>query len=71
MNADTEIEFWSASLRIPRSQFHKKVIMTPYRGVGTYREKSRHGVASMYFNNRKLRDILCRSIDAVDVKLPT
>lgn len=63
MNERNTLAFWCKTLQVPRSQFHKKVIVTPYRGKGTYRKKSQHGVVTVYFNNRKLRDIICHAID--------
>ncbi len=65
MNAREELRFWSRELGIPMSRFYKPVI-TPHRGVGNYRQKTKHGVLTLYFNNRKLRDILCRTIDNID-----
>lgn len=63
MDADNVLRFWMRTLNVPRSQFHKKVIVTPYRGVGNYRKKTKYGVVTIYFNNRKLRDIICAAID--------
>ncbi len=54
--------FWSKYLRVPHSQFGK-VIVTPARSVGTYREKTQHGVLTVYFSNKKLRDVLYRQIE--------
>ena len=63
MNEEAVIHFWKRALNIPRGQFHKKIIVTPHRGVGNYRKKTEHGVVTLYFNNRKLRDIICHAID--------
>ncbi len=62
MNADVALDFWTSALKISRKQFYK-VIVTPYRGVGNYRQKTKHGVLTVYFNNRKLRDIICHAIE--------
>ncbi len=59
MSEDEGLDFWSKTLRIEKTQFYK-VIVTPYRSLGTYRKKSKHGVITIYFHNRKLRDILVK-----------
>lgn len=61
-NPDTAIDFWTSSLGVKASQF-TKVIITPSRGVGTYKNKCVNGVITVQFHNYKLRDIivsLCR-----------
>ena len=63
MNTKSPIRFWMRALNVPRSQFHKKIIVTPHHGIGDYRKKTEHGVVTIYFNNRKLRDIICHAID--------
>lgn len=57
MSEEEGLDFWSKTLRIKKSQFYKTTI-TPYRSIGTYRQKTRHGVLTVYFHNRKLRDVL-------------
>ncbi len=61
MDERTERHFWSRKLSVPVRSFYKTVI-TPHRGVGNYRHKTKHGVLTVYFNNKKLRDIL---VDAI------
>lgn len=51
------MDFWRKKLRIKNSQFYKTVI-TQSRAGGTYRKKSKYGVLTVYFHNRKLRDLL-------------
>jgi len=51
------LDFWGKELRIGRKQFYK-VIITPSRGSGTYRKKSRFGVVTVYYNNKRLKDKL-------------
>ena len=54
------LKFWLEQLRshgIKKEQFYK-VIITPARSLGTYREKSKYGVLSVYFANTKLKKIL-------------
>ena len=52
----------SKILKISSSQFYKTII-TPSRGVGTYKDKFKYGVLTIHFNNKKLRDILCGEIE--------
>jgi len=60
------LKFWLEQLKffgIKREQFYK-VTITPARSLGTYKEKSKYGVLSIYFANTKLKKIL-------DSMLPT
>ena len=61
MNPEEALRFWMEELVVSRSQF-QKVIVTPSRGEGTYRKKTQHGVLTIYFNNKKLRDIIVGAI---------
>ena len=65
MDTNTAVKYWMRSLNISRGQFYPKIIITPHRGIGNYRKKTRYGVLTVYFNNRKLRYILCNAIDKV------
>lgn len=56
--------YWSKKLKIQSSQFYKTII-TPSRGIGTYKDKFKYGVLTIHFNNKKLRDILCREIESL------
>ena|SRR3989338_1746387 len=58
MDSQEALQFWRKKLGVSILQF-QKVIVTETRGVGTYRHKTKHGVLTVYFNNKKLRDILC------------
>jgi hypothetical protein len=58
--------FWVQALCVRGDQFYATVI-TPHRGIGNYRQKTKYGVVTVYFNNRKLRDILCDSIERVSI----
>lgn len=55
------LKFWVDVLGVQESQF-MKVVVTPKRGIGTYRHKNKHGVLTVYFSNKKLRDIICDTI---------
>lgn len=67
MNIKENLGFWSRKLKISISQFYKTIV-TPSRGVGTYREKSKYGVLTVHFNNKKLRDILFKEIEKLKEK---
>jgi len=60
MSKDKVLLFWLNELhefKISPQQFFK-VIITPARSLGTYREKSQYGVLTVYFCNVKLKKIL-------------
>ncbi len=57
INPKKALEFWCKALKVNSNQFGK-VIVTPSRGKGTYGRKIQHGVVTLYFCNKKLRDIL-------------
>lgn len=59
-------KFWCNMLNVPAAQF-QKIIVTPARSLGTYRNKSQYGVLTVYYNNKKLRDIINKMID--DLKI--
>ena len=54
-------QFWMKELSANQEQF-QKVIVTPARGVGTYKNKTKHGVLTVHFNNKKLRDIIVDTV---------
>lgn len=62
MNPRKAKAFWIKKLGVSGSQF-QKVIVTPARSVGTYRNKTEHGVLTVHFNNKKLRDIIIDEIE--------
>jgi len=61
MSKDEALSFWVKELRVNPSQF-QKVIVTPTRSIGNYRQKTQHGVLTVHFNNKKLRDIIVSAI---------
>lgn len=67
MNKENALNFWKNELGVSEDQFYK-VTITPERGVGNYNKKTEYGVLTIYFNNMKLRDILCSALD--DPSLP-
>ena len=63
MEPQEVLNFWVDRTGFPKSYFQKTIVVTPARSIGTYREKTRHGVLTVHFHNYKLRDIivsLCR-----------
>jgi len=62
MDPHGTLYYWSKKLKIQSSQFYKTII-TPSRGVGTYKDKFKYGVLTIHFNNKKLRDIICGEIE--------
>lgn len=62
MSAQKALHFWCTFLDVSPQKFGK-VIITPARSIGTYREKTKHGVLTVYVSNKKLRDILCGEIE--------
>ncbi len=50
-------EFWLEELGVSSSQFSKTTVSV-VRGPGTYKNKSRHGVLTVYIHNKKLRETL-------------
>jgi len=57
MNPPEALSFWVKKLGVDRSKF-QKVIVTPSRGKGTYRKKMAYGVLTVYFNNKRLRNVI-------------
>jgi len=62
INKKDSLSYWTERLNMPTSQFYKTII-TPSRGIGTYKEKSKYGVLTVHFSNKKLRDIICGEIE--------
>lgn len=57
VSVSVALDFWSKELRIGKKQFYK-IVVTPARGKGTYTKKSRFGVLTVYYNNKRLKDKL-------------
>lgn len=62
MNPQEVLQFWAKELKASPAQF-MKVIVTPKRGVGSYGRKIEYGVITLYFHNKKMRDILVNEIE--------
>ena len=60
MNEKEMLKFWTNQLKefnMSREQFFK-VIITPSRSLGTYKEKSKFGVMTVHFCNTKLKNLI-------------
>ncbi|MBI4086014.1 MAG: hypothetical protein HY433_02090 [Candidatus Liptonbacteria bacterium] len=60
MPGEKILRFWIDKLKefhVSRKQFFK-ITVTPHRGVGNYKEKSKTGVLTVYFGNVKLKKFL-------------
>ncbi len=53
------MNYWIKKLGVEPSQFYK-ITVTISGSLGTYRKKSRYGVITVYYHNKKLRDILIK-----------
>jgi hypothetical protein len=51
------LKFWQKSLGVKINQFYKSTISKSVR-KGTYGKKSQFGVLTLYYHNKKLRDLL-------------
>jgi len=58
------MKFWTTQLGVSETQFYKPTV-TISGSIGTYRKKSKYGVLTVYFHNKKLRDILLRHLAAI------
>lgn len=64
MDVDKELSFWIKYLEMEPKQFQKPIV-TISGSIGTYKAKSKHGVLTIHFNNKKLRDILVEKLAAI------
>jgi hypothetical protein len=59
------LRYWTSTLNVQKSQFYK-VIISKIRGAGTYKYKSENGVLMVYFNNTRLKALICKMIENFD-----
>lgn len=57
VDPNAALSYWINELNVDKLKF-TKVIVTPARSVGTYKNKNLNGVLTVHFHNRKLRDII-------------
>jgi len=62
MSQSETLKFWQRYLDVYSDQFYK-TMYKPSSGPGTYNKKSKYGVLTIYFSNKKLRDIICGQIE--------
>lgn len=55
------MKYWINQLGVDKKQFYKTII-TKSGSLGTYRKKSQYGVLTVYYLNKKLRDLLVEMI---------
>lgn len=61
-NPEASLQYWRNELKVSQRQFYK-VIISKIRGEGSYKNKSQYGVLTIYFHNKKLRDIINTAIE--------
>lgn len=61
LNPEASLSFWMSELQVSRDQFYKLHI-TPTGSIGTYRNKNKHGVLTLYYHNKRLRDIIVNAL---------
>jgi len=57
IDKNSAMDFWVKKIKIKPSQFYK-IIITKSQSLGTYRRKSEYGVLTVYYHNKKLRDLI-------------
>lgn len=62
MSIKKTLQFWCETLGVSKEQFMKPIV-TQSHSIGTYREKTKYGVLTVYVSNKKLRDALCGEIE--------
>ena len=58
-------QYWMSKLNIKEKQIYKPLI-SKSGSIGTYREKSKYGVMTLYYGNTKLRNLLIDMIAGLD-----
>jgi hypothetical protein len=57
ISPEEALDYWLQTLELNKSQFYK-IHITISGSIGTYKRKSKYGVVTIYFHNKKLRDIM-------------
>ena len=57
MHPQEAMNYWRKKLGVRKDQFYT-VTVTRSGKIGTYRKKSRYGVLTVYYHNKKLRELL-------------
>ena len=61
IDMDEAYKYWIKKLKVKKEQFYKPIV-TKTGKLGTYRKKSKYGVVTVYYCNKKLRDLLVNSL---------
>ena len=61
-NLKEATEFWTHYLGFSEDSFYKTIV-SKVRGEGTYKNKSKYGVITLYYNNTKLQSLMLSSIE--------
>jgi len=64
ISPEKAFNYWKNELGVEKSQFYKTIV-SKVRGSGTYKYKSEYGVVIVYFNNIKLKKIICEMIEKI------
>jgi len=56
IDKEKAMKYWQEKLNIKQEQFLPKIVISPSQGKGTYKKKNQHGVLTVYFCNKKLRE---------------
>jgi hypothetical protein len=62
LSSKDTLNFWINELNLNKNQFYKPYILKK-RGNGSYKNKSKYGTIIVYFNNIKLKKLICNLID--------
>ena len=61
---DKALKFWCKELNMKKEQFYIPQVLK-VRGKGTYKYKSEYGSVILYFNNTKLKKMICETIENI------
>jgi len=64
ISGEEALNYWARELGVKKNQFYKTIV-SKVRGEGTYKYKSKYGVAIVYFNNIKLKRLICNMIENI------
>ena len=64
VSSEEALAHWMSQLKMSKGQFYKIVVFKK-RGKGTYGHRSKYGVVIVYFNNIRLKRIICDMIEKI------
>jgi hypothetical protein len=67
LDKNAATRYWVKALGVKSGQFTKPTI-TPYRSLGTYRQKSAYGVVTLYCHNTRLKNLLMEQLEKVSAR---